>query len=106
MTDNICKMDLKVEKDVIMNKINVKSKEINESSDSEELTTLSTRRRKVTKNDQENTNGKWYMNMVKITESTASIETSDKNLYESVKFKKKKFLKKKNERTPSSQMLI
>ena len=68
-------MDLKVEKDVIMNKINVKSKEINESSDSEELTTLSTGRRKVTKNDQENTNGKWYMNMVKITERRSVLST-------------------------------
>ena len=81
-------------------KLNGKSKEINESSDSEELTTSSMRRGKFTKNGKENINGKRYQHIVKRSESAGSIETSDKNLYESDNIKKKKFLKNKNERKP------
>ena len=62
-------------------KLNGKRKERNESSDSEDLDTLSLRRREVTKNDQENS--------VKRTESTDSFETSDKDLYEPENAKKK-----------------
>ena len=105
ITENLSKLELKVEKGAVMKKkLNYKSKDRNESSDSEDLTTLSMRRKKETNNDQENTNGKWYANIVKRTESTASIETSDNNLHESHNIKKKKNLKKKYERKSLSKV--
>jgi len=98
ITEKITKMDLKIEKDVTMKrKLNEKSKESNESSDSEDLITFSMkRRRKVTMNDHENS--------VKSTESTENFETSDKDLYEPENTKKKKFQKKKNERKTLSNV--